>query len=137
LGVESEGLGVEPKHHSATITVGSVGVLHGSKTYLLQDNHGQVQEAHSIAPGLDYPGVGPEHSYFKDQDKVQYTTVTDKEALEGFSFLSKVEGIIPALETSHAIAEVIKVAPEMSKEDIIVICLSGRGDKDINSVIKT
>lgn len=137
LGVEAAGLGIETKHHSATITVGSVGVLHGSKTYLLQDNHGQVQEAHSIAPGLDYPGVGPEHSYFKNQDKVQYTTVTDKEALEGFSFLSKVEGIIPALETSHAIAKVMKVAPEMSKEDIIVICLSGRGDKDINSVIKT
>ncbi len=137
LGVEAAGLGIETRHHSATITAGSVGVLHGSKTYLLQDEHGQVQEAHSIAPGLDYPGVGPEHSYFKDQDKVQYATVTDKEALEGFSFLSKEEGIIPALETSHAIARVMKVAPEMSKDDIIVICLSGRGDKDINSVIRT
>lgn len=137
LGVEAAGLGIETKRHSATISVGSVGVLHGSKTYLLQDDHGQVQEAHSIAPGLDYPGVGPEHSYFKDQGTVQYTTVTDTEALEGFSFLSKVEGIIPALETSHAVAKVMKIAPEMSKENIIVICLSGRGDKDIGSVVKT
>lgn len=137
LGVEAAGLGIETRRHSATISVGSVGVLHGSKTYLLQDDHGQVQEAHSIAPGLDYPGVGPEHSYFKDQGTVQYTTVTDKEALEGFSFLSKVEGIIPALETSHAVAKVMKIAPEMSKENVIVICLSGRGDKDIASVVRT
>jgi len=135
LGVEAAGLGIETKQHSATISVGTVGVLHGSKTYLLQDENGQVQGAHSIAAGLDYPGVGPEHSYFKDEGGVDYTAVTDKEALEGFSFLSKTEGIIPALETSHAIAKVMEIAPNMSEDEIIVICLSGRGDKDIHSVI--
>ncbi len=137
LGVEAAGHGIETSQHSATISAGSVGVLHGSKTYLLQDKYGQVQEAHSIAAGLDYPGVGPEHSYFNDQGKVQYTSVKDSEALEGFSFLSRTEGIIPALETSHAVAKVMKIAPTMSKEDVIVVCLSGRGDKDINSFIKT
>ncbi len=134
LGVEAAGLGIDSGHHSATISVGSVGVLHGSKTYLLQDENGQVQGAHSIAAGLDYPGVGPEHSYFNDMGAVDYTSVTDKEALEGFSFLSRIEGIIPALETSHAIAQVMKAAPGMSKDEIIVICLSGRGDKDIHTV---
>jgi len=134
LGVEAAGLGIDTEHHSATISVGSVGVLHGSKTYLLQDENGQVKGAHSIAAGLDYPGVGPEHSYFNDMGAVDYTAVTDKEALEGFSFMSKTEGIIPALETSHAIAQVIKTAPKMSKDEIIIICLSGRGDKDIHSV---
>jgi tryptophan synthase beta chain len=134
LGVEAAGLGIDTEHHSATISVGSVGVLHGSKTYLLQDENGQVKGAHSIAAGLDYPGVGPEHSYFNDMGTVDYTAVTDKEALEGFSFLSKTEGIMPALETSHAIAQVIKTAPGMSKDEIIIICLSGRGDKDIHTV---
>ena len=134
LGVEAAGHGIDTEHHSATITVGSVGVLHGSKTYLLQDENGQVKGAHSIAAGLDYPGVGPEHSYFNDMGAVDYTAVTDKEALEGFSFLSRTEGIIPALETSHAIAQVMKTAPGMSKDEIIIICLSGRGDKDIHSV---
>jgi len=134
LGVEAAGLGIDTEHHSATISVGSVGILHGSKTYLLQDENGQVKGAHSIAAGLDYPGVGPEHSYFNDIGAVDYTAVTDKEALEGFSFLSKTEGIIPALETSHAIAQVIKTAPGMSKDEIIIICLSGRGDKDIHTV---
>ena len=135
LGVEAAGHGIETKQHSATISVGSVGVLHGSKTYLLQDENGQVQGAHSIAAGLDYPGVGPEHSYFNDEGAVEYTAVTDKEALDAFSFLSKTEGIIPALETSHAIAKVMKIAPNMSKQEIVVVCLSGRGDKDISSVI--
>ena len=134
LGVEAAGLGIDTDHHSASISVGSVGVLHGSKTYLLQDEHGQIKGAHSIAAGLDYPGVGPEHSYFNDIGAFDYTAVTDKEALEGFSFLSKTEGIIPALETSHAIAQVMKTAPEMSKDEIIILCLSGRGDKDIHSV---
>ncbi len=134
LGVEAAGLGIDTDHHSASISVGSVGVLHGSKTYLLQDEHGQIKGAHSIAAGLDYPGVGPEHSYFKDIGAFDYTAVTDKEALEGFSFLSKTEGIIPALETSHAIAQVMKTAPGMSKDEIIILCLSGRGDKDIHSV---
>jgi len=134
LGVEAAGLGIDTEHHSATISVGSVGVLHGSKTYLLQDENGQIKGAHSIAAGLDYPGVGPEHSYFNDMGAVDYTAVTDKEALEGFKFLSKTEGILPALETSHAIAQVIKTAPGMSKDEIIIICLSGRGDKDIHTV---
>ena len=134
LGVEAAGLGIDTEHHSATISVGSVGVLHGSKTYLLQDENGQIKGAHSIAAGLDYPGVGPEHSYFNDIGAVDYTAVTDKEALEGFKFLSKTEGILPALETSHAIAQVIKTAPGMSKDEIIIICLSGRGDKDIHTV---
>lgn len=134
LGVEAAGLGIDTEHHSATISVGSVGVLHGSKTYLLQDENGQVKGAHSIAAGLDYPGVGPEHSYFNDMGAVDYTAVTDKEALEGFKFLSETEGILPALETSHAIAQVIKTAPVMSKDEIIIICLSGRGDKDIHTV---
>ncbi len=133
-GVEAAGEGIQTGHHSASITDGSVGVLHGTKTYLLQDEDGQVKGAHSIAPGLDYPGVGPEHSHLYDSGRVSYTNVTDGEALEGFSYLSKVEGIIPALESSHAVAYAMKAAPEMSKDSIIIICLSGRGDKDLNSV---
>ena len=133
IGVEAAGHGLESGLHSATITAGSVGVLHGSKTYLLQDPDGQVMGAHSVAAGLDYPGVGPEHSYFQDAGKVDYVSVTDKEALSAFSFLSEVEGIIPALETAHAIAHVRKIAPSMSSEQVIVICLSGRGDKDIHT----
>lgn len=134
IGVEAAGHGIESDLHSATITAGSIGVLHGSKTYLLQDADGQVKGAHSIAAGLDYPGVGPEHSYFQDAGKVDYVSVTDEEALSAFSFLSEVEGIIPALETSHAVAHVRKIAPSMSPEQVIVICLSGRGDKDIHTV---
>ena len=133
IGVEAAGHGIESDLHSATITAGSVGVLHGSKTYLLQDADGQVKGAHSVAAGLDYPGVGPEHSYFQDSEKVEYVSVTDEEALSAFSFLSEVEGIIPALETAHAVAHVRKIAPSMSPEQIIVICLSGRGDKDIHT----
>ena len=134
IGVEAAGHGIESDLHSATITAGSVGVLHGSKTYLLQDEDGQVKGAHSVAAGLDYPGVGPEHSYFQDAGKVEYVSVTDEEALSAFSFLSEVEGIIPALETAHAVAYVRKIAPSMSPEQVIVICLSGRGDKDIHTV---
>ena len=133
IGVEAAGHGLESGLHSATITAGSVGVLHGSKTYLLQDANGQVKGAHSVAAGLDYPGVGPEHSYFQDAGKVDYVSVTDEEALSAFSFLSEVEGIIPALETAHAVAHVRKIAPSMSSEQVIVICLSGRGDKDIHT----
>ncbi len=133
-GVEAAGSGVDTGHHAATISAGSVGVLHGSKTYLLQDEDGQIQGTHSIAAGLDYPGVGPEHSYFNDIGRVSYTNVTDTEALEGFQFISEVEGIIPALETSHAIAYAMKKAPTMPKDSIMIICLSGRGDKDINTI---
>ena len=136
LGVEAAGLGLETGEHAATLYAGRPGVLHGSKTYLLQDNDGQVRGTHSIAPGLDYPGVGPEHSYLKDSGRVSYTTVTDKDALEGFKFLSEKEGIIPALESAHAVAYTTRVAPTMPKDSIIIICLSGRGDKDIQVVAK-
>lgn len=135
-GVEAAGEGLHTGAHAATIAAGRPGVLHGSKTYLLQDKDGQVKETHSIAPGLDYPGVGPEHSYLKDSGRVSYTTVTDKEALEGFKFLSQTEGIIPALESAHAVTYAIKIAPKMPKDSVIIICLSGRGDKDIQVVAK-
>jgi tryptophan synthase beta chain len=134
IGVEAAGKGINTNKHSASIGKGRVGVLHGSKTYVLQDEDGLVKGAHSIAAGLDYPGVGPEHSYLSDQGLISYTSVTDTEALDSFKYLSEVEGIIPALETAHAIAHVIKVAPKMPKDSTIVICLSGRGDKDIMSV---
>jgi len=134
IGVEAAGEGIDTNRHSASISKGRVGVLHGSKTYVLQDENGLVKGAHSIAAGLDYPGVGPEHSYFNDEGLISYTSVNDTEALDAFKYLSEVEGIIPALETSHAIAHVIKIAPKMPKDSVIVICLSGRGDKDILSV---
>jgi len=133
-GVEAAGAGIDKGNHAATISAGTVGVLHGSKTYLLQDENGQIKGTHSIAAGLDYPGVGPEHSYLNDSGRISYTNVTDGEALEGFKFISQVEGIIPALETSHAIAYVMKTAPTMPKDSIIIICLSGRGDKDMNTI---
>ncbi|MFA9408904.1 MAG: tryptophan synthase subunit beta [Candidatus Dadabacteria bacterium] len=134
IGVEAAGLGIDKGIHAATISAGSVGVLHGSKTYLLQDDNGQIKGTHSIAAGLDYPGVGPEHSYLNDSGRVSYTNVTDGEALEGFKFISEVEGIIPALETSHAVAYAMKIAPTMPKDSIIIVCLSGRGDKDMNTI---
>jgi tryptophan synthase beta chain len=136
FGVEAAGLGMDTKEHSASISGGKVGVLHGNKTYLLQDEHGQVRDAYSIAAGLDYPGVGPEHAYFAKTGRATYVTVTDREAVEAFSFLSKQEGIIPALESSHAIAHAMKIAPTMKKNKIIVICLSGRGDKDAQTIIE-
>jgi tryptophan synthase beta chain len=114
-----------------------VGVLHGNKTYLLQDEHGQVRDAYSIAAGLDYPGVGPEHAYFHATKRVKYVTVTDKEAVAAFSFLSRNEGIIPALESAHALAYTMKMAPKMAKNKIIIVCLSGRGDKDAQTIIET
>jgi tryptophan synthase beta chain len=134
VGIEAAGEGLETGKHAASISAGRPGVLHGSKTYILQDDYGQVRSTHSIAPGLDYPGVGPEHSFLKDIGRVSYTSVTDREALEGFKFLSRTEGIIPALESAHAIAYVIKIAPQMPKDSVIVVCLSGRGDKDMNLV---
>lgn len=133
-GVEAAGQGVDTDKHAATLSLGRPGVIHGSLTYLLQDEHGQVQEAHSISAGLDYPGVGPEHAYLKDSGRVTYTSVTDAEALEAVQLLCRTEGIIPALESAHAIAEAIKRAPQMSKEEILVICLSGRGDKDVLTI---
>ncbi len=133
IGVEAAGHGLDTGSHSATIAAGSVGVLHGSRTYLLQDANGQVEGAHSVAAGLDYPGVGPEHSHFHETGMAEYASVTDQEALSAFSYLSETEGIIPALETAHAVAHARKIAPSMSRDRVIVICLSGRGDKDIHT----
>ena len=134
VGVEAGGKGVDTNEHSATLVKGSIGVLHGTKTYLIQDDDGQITETHSISAGLDYPGVGPEHSYLKDIERAEYVSVNDKEALAGFHRLSEVEGIIPALETAHAISYACDLAPTLRPEDIIIICLSGRGDKDISIV---
>jgi tryptophan synthase beta chain len=134
IGVEAAGHGVESGQHAATLSVGSPGVLHGSRSYLLQDANGQVQEAHSISAGLDYPGVGPEHSFLKDSGRAEYVSVTDEEALEGFRLLCRTEGIIPALEPSHAIAYLSRLAPTMSRDAIVVLGLSGRGDKDMGTV---
>jgi tryptophan synthase beta chain len=134
IGVEAAGLGLDTDKHGASITKGSAGVLHGMMSYLLHDDDGQVTEAHSISAGLDYPGVGCEHSYLKESGRAQYVSITDEEAMEGFKLLSHKEGIIPALESSHAIAHVMKVAPTMKKDEIILVCLSGRGDKDVNQV---
>ncbi len=134
IGVEAAGLGLRTGKHAASLCKGSVGVLHGAKSYLLQDKDGQVLNAHSISAGLDYPGVGPEHSYFKSIGRAKYVAVTDKEALEGFALLTKTEGIIPALESSHAIYYAAKMAKRLAKNKIIVVCVSGRGDKDIDIV---
>ena len=133
-GVEAAGDGVDTPRHAATLSKGSPGVLHGARSYLLQNSDGQIDEAHSISAGLDYPGVGPEHSWLKDNGRVAYHSVTDREALEAFQLLSKLEGIIPALESAHAIDHVAKIAGRMPKDQSIAICLSGRGDKDIFSV---
>lgn len=133
-GVEAAGHGVDTPYHAATLTAGSKGVLHGAYSYLLQTPDGQIQEAHSISAGLDYPGVGPEHSYLKDTGRVRYTAITDQEALTGFRVLCRTEGIIPALESSHALAEVLKLAPTLKQNDIVIVNLSGRGDKDVQTV---
>ena len=134
VGVEAGGEGIETGHHSATLSAGRPGVLHGSMSYLLQDQHGQVHETHSISAGLDYPGVGPEHSYLKDANRADYTSVTDAQALEGFHLLSRTEGIIPALEPSHAVYHVAEMARSLPSDQIILMCLSGRGDKDVPTV---
>ncbi len=134
IGVEAAGLGINTGKHAATLCKGSVGVLHGSKSYLLQDGDGQIEIAHSISAGLDYPGVGPEHSYFKETGRAKYAAVSDKEALEGFKMLTELEGIIPALESSHAVYYASRFAKRIPKNKIIVVCLSGRGDKDIDIV---
>lgn len=136
IGVEAAGEGVPTGRHAATLTHGQVGVLHGAMSYLLQDHEGQVQEAHSISAGLDYPGVGPEHSYMKDEGRAEYYSVTDKEAVDAFQRLSKLEGIIPALETSHAIAYLDKLCPTIEGSPKVVLNCSGRGDKDVQTVAK-
>ncbi|MEI0738488.1 tryptophan synthase subunit beta [Paenibacillus sp. JTLBN-2024] len=135
IGVEAAGKGVETAFHAATMSKGTKGVFQGSMSYLLQDSFGQVQEAFSISAGLDYPGVGPEHSYLKDIERAKYVPVTDQEALDALQLLCRTEGIIPALESAHAIAQVVKMAPSLGSEDLVVICLSGRGDKDVESIM--
>ena len=136
MGVEAAGKGVDTDKHAATMSKGSHGVFQGSLSYLLQDEFGQVVEAHSISAGLDYPGVGPEQSYLKDTGRAEYVPISDAEALEALQLLSRLEGVIPALESAHAIAQTMKVAPSMKKDEIIVVSLSGRGDKDVESIMK-
>jgi len=137
VGVEAAGLGLDTGKHAASLLAGRVGVLHGMKSYILQDEAGQIQPTHSISAGLDYPGVGPEHSYYKERGRASYVAVTDEEALEGFRLLSEKEGIIPALEPAHAIYYTAKLARQLSKEQIILVNLSGRGDKDLDIVAQT
>ena len=134
IGVEAAGHGLESGKHAATLCAGKVGVLHGNRTYLLQDDNGQIIETHSISAGLDYPGVGPEHAWLKDSGRAEYVAVTDDEALEAFHQLCRLEGIIPALESSHALAYAAKMAPRMGKDRILLVNLSGRGDKDMQTV---
>jgi len=135
LGVEAAGKGVDTDEHAATMTKGSHGVFQGSMSYVLQDEHGQVLPAHSISAGLDYPGIGPEHSYLKDSGRAEYVPITDAEALDALQTLSRTEGIIPALESAHAIAQTIKLAPTLNKDQVIVVSLSGRGDKDVEAIM--
>jgi tryptophan synthase beta chain len=136
IGVEAGGRGSALGQHAASLAAGQPGVLHGSLSYVLQDEDGQTAEVHSCSAGLDYPGVGPEHAYWKETGRVEYVSISDVEALESFALLSKLEGILPALETAHAIAHAAKVAPTMSRDQIILINLSGRGDKDCEEVAR-
>jgi tryptophan synthase beta chain len=136
IGVEAGGKGLDTGEHSATLATGKTGVLHGTKSYLMEDEHGQIKETHSIAPGLDYPGVGPEHSFYKDSGRASYVAVTDSQALEGFRLLSDTEGIIPALEPAHAIYYAAGLAKKLPKDKIIIVNLSGRGDKDLEIVTR-
>lgn len=137
IGVEAAGKGLDTNQHAATLAAGRIGVLHGAKSYLLQDEHGQVSTTYSIAPGLDYPGVGPEHSYYKDIGRATYVSATDSQALEGFRLLCQTEGIIPALEPAHAVYYAAKLAADLSPEQLVVVNLSGRGDKDLDIVAQT
>jgi len=136
VGVEAGGLGLETGKHSASINAGRVGILHGMKSFFLQDEEGQILTTHSISAGLDYPGVGPEHAYLFEIGRAEYVYATDQEALEGFKLLSRLEGIIPALEPAHAVLKVVEIASKLSKEDIVIFNLSGRGDKDMETVMK-
>jgi tryptophan synthase beta chain len=136
IGVEAAGFGIKSGHHAAALMKGRIGVLHGSKSFLLEDDDGQVKLAHSVSAGLDYPGVGPEHAYYKKEGRAEYVSITDKEALEGVKLLSETEGIIPALEPAHAVYYLKKLARKTRKKDVIILCLSGRGDKDIDIIKK-
>jgi len=133
-GVEAAGEGMQTGKHAATLCAGKPGVLHGNRTYLLETDDGQIIETHSISAGLDYPGVGPEHSFLKDSKRAQYVSITDKEALQAFHELTRTEGIMPALESSHALAYAKKLAPQLGRKKTIIVNLSGRGDKDIHTV---
>ncbi|MBI9014761.1 MAG: tryptophan synthase subunit beta [Clostridiales bacterium] len=135
IGVEAAGKGIDTPFHASTLTKGKLGVLHGSMMYLLQENGGNITEVYSISAGLDYPGIGPEHCYLKDEKLVRYESITDLEAVSAFKVLCQLEGIIPALESSHALAQCIKEAPEMSNDESVIVCLSGRGDKDLNTIL--
>jgi len=137
IGVEAAGEGLGSGHHSATLSAGSPGVLHGSLSYLLQDADGQVAPAHSVSAGLDYPGVGPEHSWLRDTGRVRYETASDAEALDAFQSVCRLEGIIPALETAHALAWIHRAAGSFPPEALVLVCLSGRGDKDVAHVAAT
>jgi len=134
IGVEAAGKGLNTGMHAATLVKGRIGVLHGSKSFLLEDKYGQIEPTHSISAGLDYPGVGPEHSYYKSLGRAEYFAVTDKEALDGFRLLSEKEGIIPALESAHAIAYLSKMRGKLKKNSIVIVCVSGRGDKDMGII---
>jgi tryptophan synthase beta chain len=134
IGVEAAGEGLASGHHAASLIAGSPGVLHGNRTYLLQDENGQIIETHSVSAGLDYPGVGPEHAWLKDSGRAQYVAITDDEALKAFHDCCRIEGIIPALESSHALAYAVKLAPTLPKDKLLLVNLSGRGDKDMHTV---
>jgi len=136
IGCEAAGKGVDTELHAATIAKGTLGIFHGMKSYFCQDEHGQIAPVYSISAGLDYPGIGPEHAYLYDSGRAKYVPITDAEAINAFEYLSKTEGIIPAIESSHAVAQAMKLAPEMSSDKIIVVCLSGRGDKDVAAIAK-
>ena len=134
IGIEAGGRGLDGVEHCASMNAGKPGVLHGNRTYLLQNEDGQILDGHSISAGLDYPGVGPEHSWLRDSGRVEYQPILDEEALEAFQLCTKAEGIIPALESAHAIAYAVKLAPTMAEDQIIIVNLSGRGDKDVHTV---
>ena len=134
IGVEAAGLGIETGKHESAMALGKMGVLHGMKSYLLQDENGNIELAHSISAGLDYPGVGPEHAYLRDSGRAEYVSITDVEAMDALMELCKLEGIIPAIESAHAVAYATKLAKELKEDDITIICLSGRGDKDVNTI---
>ena len=136
IGCEAAGRGIDTKEHAATISKGKLGIFHGMKSYFCQNEYGQIDEVYSISAGLDYPGIGPEHANLYDSGRAEYVPVTDNEAVDAFEYLSRTEGIIPAIESSHAVAHAIKLAPTLKKDDIIVICLSGRGDKDVAAIAR-
>ena len=136
IGCEAAGLGVDTDKHAATVTKGRIGIFHGMKSIFCQDEYGQISPVYSISAGLDYPGIGPEHAYLHETGRADYVPVTDDEAVEAFEYLSRIEGIIPAIESAHAVAYAKKLAPKMKKDEIMIVCLSGRGDKDVAAIAK-